>query len=276
MLAAIGTSQVIVLLVVGTAAGILGGLLGVGGAIVMIPAMIILLGDHFGPDSFHAYKLAANVIVIVVSIPAAARHYREKAVVGRMLPGIMWLSVVGVVAGVAASSQLVGERTRLLKQIFGGVMEFVVLVNVCQAWCGAHGESALRDSCPVATRHTLYGLVVGLPAGLVGGVLGVGGGIWAVPAQRLLLGVALRNAIANSCVMIVLVSALTALGQGWVVAHMPSLHSADAYWLSLCLAPGAVLGAWWGAGLTHRLPTGWLRVAFNVLLAVAGVRLILS
>ena len=45
--------------------------------------------------------------------------------------------------------------------------------------------------------------------------------------------------------------------------------------MAVFLAPGALLGGWIGAGLTHRISTGGLRIAVNLLMAAAGARLLL-
>lgn len=270
------------LLGIGMAAGLLGGLLGIGGGLVMIPAMLLLLGDdRFGPDSFHLYKLAAITTAVVVSVPAAVRHSREGAIVYRMLWGILPPAIVSVVVGVVAASYCSGQYTPVLKQMFGGFLELVVVVDIYQGWRAAHGDASLSRTCPLPERRALIGAVVGLPAGLIAGVLGIGGGSWAVPAQRLFLGIRLRNAIANSACMIVGVATVTTVAQSLAVGltndgGIPGLRALDGWWLALWLAPGALVGGWCGAGLTHRLPTVWLRRAFHALLVITGVRLICS
>ncbi len=273
---ALGPTEVLALLAIGLLAGVAGGLLGVGGGIVMIPAMALLLGDPWGRDSFHAYNLASITTAIVLSIPAAIRHTRARAVIYQMLPGILPLALIGVVGGVLLAGQLTRQHTHTLKQIFGGFLEFVVLVSALQEWRSVRGEPHLCSSCPLPIRRTRIGLIVGLPAGIIAGLLGVGGGIWAVPAQSLLLGIRIRQAIATSTVMIVAVALATSIGLSVVLARLgndPPLHHV-AWWLTLWLTPGALVGGWCGAGLTHRLPVRWLRYIFQALLAVTGVKLI--
>jgi len=63
-----------VLALIGLAAGALGGLLGIGGSIIMIPALAIFLGDDQ-----HLYQAAAMVVNIAVALPAAIRHKRAGA-----------------------------------------------------------------------------------------------------------------------------------------------------------------------------------------------------
>lgn len=269
--------HLIVLAGIGLVAGILGGLLGIGGGLVIIPALLLVLGDaRYGPGSLHVYKLAALATAIVLSIPAARQHFRAGAVVRRFLPPLEAFAVLGVIAGVVAASQLSGERTRVLKQIFGATM---LLFVVFQIWLEVRRTraSALGAlSCPAPSRWGLIGSVVGFPAGVLSGLLGIGGGVWAVPAQNFLFGVRLNSAVANSTCMIVGVAVTAAIAQSAAIRamHDPQLQWSEGWRLALLLAPGALLGGGLGGYLTHRLPVGRVRTIFYAVLAVTGVRLL--
>ena len=77
-------------------------------------------------------------------------------------------------------------------------------------------------------------------------------------------------------IMIVFVAIGAAIVQSVAVYRMPDLRAMDGWMLTLFLAPGALLGGWIGAGLTHRIPSGGLRIAVNLLLTAAGLRLLLG
>lgn len=280
LLAEIDLAHAGLLMSVGLLAGVAGGMLGIGGGIVMIPALVLIMGEHaFGENSFHIYKLAAITTSIVVSAPAAWRHLRARAVVLRMVPPIAVFAVVGVVVGVWLSGTMVGAYTRILRRLFGGMLLATVAVNVLEQLRAARGERFLVKCSPVPRRWLSYASVVGLPAGVLGGLLGVGGGIWAVPVQRQLFGIRLRNAIANSSLVIVAVSIASSALLTRFVASLPGpdhVGPATGWLLALFLAPGAVLGGLLGADLTHRLPIAWLRTLFQLALAGAGARLLLA
>lgn len=259
---------------IGAAAGVLGGLLGIGGGLVMIPAMILLLGEHaFGLGSIHLYKFAALITATVLSLPAASQHARARAVVRSLLPGILACAVLGVVVGTWAGALFAGDATHVLRRVFGVFMIVVVAGTAVSRRLASRFEPS---ACPTGARWLRSGALIGLPSGLMGGVLGIGGGVWAVPVQNLGLGIRLQSAIANSACMIVLLSATGAVGQAFVVHRMPSLSLLDGFLLAATLAPGALLGGWVGGGLTHRLPTMLLRRIFWILLIVVGVRLIVG
>lgn len=274
--ASIGPLQMAELAAIGLVAGVLGGLLGVGGGLIMIPAMFLMLGETFGDGSFHLYKLASISASIAVALPATLRHAREKAIVVGMVRSILPGALIGVVVGVAVASLFEAEQTSRLRRVFGGFMLAAVVFGVYQSRRRGEGDMGFRTQCPLPRRRGLIAGVVGLPAGLIAGLLGVGGGIWAVPAQHMGLGVRLRNAIANSACMIVFVAMGTSIVQSVAVARMGDLRLMDGWFLALFLGPGALLGGWLGAGLTHRISTGGLRIAVNLLLAAAGARLLLS
>ncbi len=266
------------LLAIGLLAGVLGGMLGIGGGIVMIPAMVFILGraETYGPNYLHVYKLASIISSVLLSIPAAVHHRRAGAVVRGMQWAMVPGALLGVLAGVLVSGLMTGAGTETLRRLFGGFLQLVVVIMAFQEWRSSRGEPHLTDRCPLPARRALLNSVVGFPAGLIAGLLGVGGGIWAVPAQGLLFGVRLRNAIANSTVMIIGVAAATAISLTIFVARLPAdprMSAGTGWLLALCLAPGGLVGGWTGAGLAHKLPVRALRYIFVGLLALTGVRL---
>ena len=270
--------QVVILLVIGSGAGVLGGLLGIGGGLVMVPAMVLLFGDaadsRYGENSFHLFKLAALATAVVLSIPAVRQHARARAIVRPMIWGIIPLGLVGVVIGVGLARLFADEYTEILRRTFGVFMLLAVVANIWRRRRGAGGAESC-DHCPMPNRRLRIGTIVGLPSGIVAGLLGVGGGVWAVPAQNYALGVRLPNAIANSACMIIGLAAGATVVQSLAVASLddPLVPVGQAFWLALWLAPGAIVGGSIGGRLTHILPVDLIRNVFYVLLAVTGLRL---
>ena len=95
LLASITVIQILELVGVGLLAGLLGGLLGIGGGIIMIPAMVILLGQPYGENSFHIFKLGAITTSILLSGLAALRHRKARAIVTPMVVSIVPLAAAG-------------------------------------------------------------------------------------------------------------------------------------------------------------------------------------
>lgn len=276
--ASAGAGEIALMVLIGLIAGLLGGLLGIGGGLVMIPALTFLFGDAlFGINSFHLYKLAALTTAVLLSIPAVVRHAQAGAIVRRMIVGMIVFGVVGVLCGTALARVLTYEYTIILKRTFGAFMLLTVAAGVLNERFGGSGEHG-SDRCPMPFRWGKIGMIVGFPSGIVAGLLGVGGGVWAVPSQNYLLGVKLRNAIANSACMIIGLSFWSSVMH---CVYIHDLHDTEAsvvlgFWLTLWLAPGAVVGGWFGAKLTHTLPVGLIRKVFYILLAATGYRLLVG
>jgi hypothetical protein len=114
--------------------------------------------------------------------------------------------------------------------------------------------------------------VVAVPTGLIAGLLGVGGGLIAVPLQRRVLGLPIRTAIANSAAIIVVTSVFGATAKNY--AYVASEHGDyRSFMLALFLIPTAILGSMAGSRLTHRAPLDLVKGAFFVLLVLAALRL---
>ena len=112
-----------------------------------------------------------------------------------------------------------------------------------------------------------------VPTGLVAGLFGIGGGVLAVPLQRRLLGIPIRNAIANSAAVIVATSVIGGSVKNYAVI-VDGLDPYRAFVLAAVLIPTAILGSLFGSKLTHKIPVKAIKAGFLVLLAVAAFRMI--
>jgi uncharacterized membrane protein YfcA len=109
---------------------------------------------------------------------------------------------------------------------------------------------------------------IGLAAGVLSGLFGIGGGIIMVPAMVLFAGLAQRNAAATSLAAIVPIAAIGALIFGG--ARSVDLAAAAA------LVVGSLAGVQVGSRLMGRVSEYWLRVAFAVFIAAVAVAMLLS
>lgn len=260
----------LVLAVVGLAAGSLGGLLGIGGSVVMIPSMRELLDADQ-----HLYQAAAMIVNFFVVSPSVYHHVRAGAVVW---PVVRWLAptaTVAVVGGVLLSELPVfrGSGEMYLASLFGLFLFYVAGANVQQL---VSRRAAAREERWEPTRSTWLGSVlVGVAVGLLGGLLGIGGGVVSVPLQQRLLRMPLRNAIANSASTIVLLSVVGASLKNYELVTHHAYRLADSVSLAAVLIPTAIAGGFVGGRLVHVLPLRVVRAAFVLLMLVAGLRLTL-
>ncbi|MGI8822928.1 MAG: TSUP family transporter [Acidimicrobiia bacterium] len=116
-------------------------------------------------------------------------------------------------------------------------------------------------------RSQGWAVAIGLVAGFIGGLFGVGGGIIVVPALVLLLGFTQHHASATSTATIVASS-------GAALATF-ALEGAVDIPAAAVLVAGASIGAWWGAHHLHRISEVWLLRAFTAVMVLTVVRLVL-
>jgi hypothetical protein len=256
----------------GLVAGTLGGMLGVGGSVIMLPALVMIFGQNRHPGFHqHLYQAAAMIANVLVVLPAFWRHARAGAVVRpalmRMLPAALGFVIVGVMvsnldAFDPARRYFGASGPVWLGRVLAVFLAYVIVVNIRRLVSGR------REAIGTSRVTTARGSAVGAAMGFAAGLMGIGGGAIAVPLQQTLLRLPLRNCIANSTAIIVVTAAAGAVVKN---ATLPGDASVlDSLRLAGLLAPTAIVGSLIGATLTHRLPVRAVRIAFIVLMAVAA------
>ncbi|MEQ9461175.1 MAG: sulfite exporter TauE/SafE family protein [Phycisphaeraceae bacterium] len=260
----LSTLGFLVIASIGLAAGTLGGLLGVGGSLIIIPLLTIC----YGRDQ-HLYQAAAMVVNIAVSVPSALRHRRAGAMIPQALRWMIPLAVVGVVLGVALSNLPIFQGPQggiWLGRLLALFQLYVIALNIHRLLQPSSNTTANARITPLASAST------GGAMGVVAGLLGIGGGAVAVPMQQAIMAMPLRNAIANSAAVICLSATIGALVKNATLAQhgMP-------WWtgllLAAMLAPTAAIGGRLGANLTHSLPTRQVRIALIIVLALSAYKM---
>lgn len=261
------------LLLLGVVAGTLGGMLGVGGSIVMIPGLAVLFSlDRTPEPNQHLFQAAAMIVNIAVSIPATLRHRKAGALVPDALVWMLPAALVFVIVGVWISNLPVFEGAEgglWLGRILAVFMVYVIVMNILKLRSKQPGESVDVQQITPARSST-----VGVVMGTIAGLLGIGGGAVAVPLQQTLMKLPLRSCIGNSSAIICISAAIGAVYKNASLAQHAN-GSATVTWqmsmlIAALLAPTAWLGARLGASLTHRLPLRQVRMAFIALMAVAA------
>ncbi len=161
-----------------------------------------------------------------------------------------------------------GENGGYLAMILAGFLLYVAVYNTVRIFGGSSSKASFDETGRLPHWKVI---AVGVPMGLMAGLLGIGGGALCVPLQQIVLRIPLRRAIANSAATIVSVAALGALYKNLTLPQHGVEISASLR-LAATLIPTAILGSYLGSRLTHVLPRRILRIVFVVFMAaVAGV-----
>ena len=260
---ALGTFEIMSLALLGMVAGILGGLLGLGGSVVMIPGLALLLSRHPSADQ-HLFQASAMIVNVIVSLPAAVRHHRAGHVPMDLVRWLLPATTAAMILGVLASNALSGEA---LRRCFAAFLVFVAASTIWSIFVNR------EDHAPQHARVTpARGIGIGLATGTLGGLLGIGGGLLAVPMIQRLCKLPIRQAISASSSVMVVSSALgAAFKVGTIESHAHSWKGP--FLLAACMAPTALVGGHIGAGLTHKAPLQVIRAIFGLTALAVALRL---
>jgi uncharacterized membrane protein YfcA len=224
--------EIVLGVLVGLIAGVLSGLFGVGGGVVTTPAVNVLLGGT-------AIQAVATPLPVIfpTSLVGAYTYARAGEVSFR---AARWAAVPGIPGAIAGAylTELVNAHLLL------------VITSILIAWTAVQVIRGRQPSSPWRLGETpgwKYA-VIGLVAGFVSGLLGVGGGIVMVPAFTVLVGMPLKRALGTSLVVI---SALVVPG---TIVHwaLGNIDWAIFLVLTIGVVPGARLGARLALGATER------------------------
>ncbi|MCX7427390.1 MAG: sulfite exporter TauE/SafE family protein [Planctomycetia bacterium] len=253
---------------VGFLAGLLGGLLGLGGSVIIIPGLILYLsqtGGYVG-NMQHLLQAAAMICNVFIAAPSTVAHLRARAVMGSVVKRLVPAAIVGVLSGVAVSNSSVFARENgaYLAMLLAGFFVAVAVYNVLRATSKRDLTTEFEPDRKIPAWKIL---LVGLPMGFTAGLLGIGGGTIGVPAQQILLRIPLRRAIANSSLAIVFIAAVGAINKNLTLPEHGIEISASLK-LAAMLIPTAILGGYLGGKLTHIIPRQALRWVFIVFMVV--------
>jgi uncharacterized protein len=200
---------------IGAFAGIIAGMLGVGGGIVLVPAFLYAFTTlgYDGPQVMQICLATSLATIVVTSARSVRAHAARGAVDAGVLRGWAPSIVVGALIGVGVTGAL---RTPALMAIFG-------LLGLALGLFMAFGRDDLRlgTILPEGPGRALSGVVLGCLSVL----MGIGGGVFGVTLMRL-HGVAMHRAVgtASGFGLVIAVPAVAAfLATGWAAPGKPPM-----------------------------------------------------
>lgn len=254
-----GPLRDVLALCVGLVSGVLSGAIGVGGAIITTPGVRLL-----GASAFLAVGTTLPPIVLSAAA-GTSRYVREDLVDWGVLAATAPVGVVAVVGGSLLSHHVPGNGHLLM--VFTAVLLVVSAVRMGRPSATSGSAPAASDAPPFAPRPRTYSLLagagVGAAAGLLSGLLGIGGGALLVPAFSEIMGLPLKTSIATS---------LACVGILAVPGTITHAVLGDVDWrLALFLTLGVLPGARLGAHVTISARNRRVQLAVAILLGAIGL-----
>ncbi len=260
---------VITFLGVGLLAGLIAGMLGVGGGIVMVPLLLVVF-ERFGLSDvdllFHLAAGTSLAVIVPTSMSSTRTHSRHGNVIWK---SALAMSPAGLLAVHLAS--VVAARTAgdTLRTAFG------VLLICVSAQLLFYTPRPRTGPSPIPLWLTY--VLIGAVAGGISYFFGVGGGIAAVPLLILLAGFTIHQAVGTSSALIVVLALYGTVRNVWIGAGLAGLPAYSWGYVNLlsavCIMPTSIWMARVGANLANAVPALFLRRLFAVLLAFEGLRL---
>jgi uncharacterized membrane protein YfcA len=247
-------TTVIILVAVGLAAGSLGSMLGVGGGIIMVPALTFL---NVPPVQAASTSLIA---VMSTSVSSTIEYSRQKRIDYTLGLEMAACAIPGGVLGAVLSEYLLQDTFKLY---FGVLLIFTGLYIL-------YKNSVLKEH-KVKTRSLFLQVAVfaaSFGAGIISSLFGVGGGIVFVPAMLLVLGLTMYRAAPTSQFTLM----MTAIAG--VFTHSALGH--PDYFHAVLLSAGAFVGAQVGARLTRMTKDKLLQRLLAVILLTVAIIFILD
>jgi uncharacterized protein len=281
----IGTNEYLLLMfLVAILAGVIGSMVGVGGGILVVPALTIGFGVPI------EFAIGVSIIsTIATSSGAASAYVRDRITNLRIGMFLEIASVIGSIVGVTTTLYFVKSGlTWIIYVVFGLVLVFSAYNVLQHARMEQRGEQMVNlETNPIAERLSLKGeyddkslhktisyvatrvpagFVIIFFAGLLSGLLGIGGGVLKVLGMDTIMKLPFKVSTTTSNFMLG-VTATASTGILYVSGYVNVLLAAP-------VALGVVVGSFVGAKVLVRSRPASIRVLFIVVLLVLGAEMI--
>ncbi len=256
-------------------AGFFGSLVGLGGGIIVVPALTLIYGIDI------RYAIGASIVsVIATSSGAAAAYVRE----GMTNLRTAMLLEIGTTTGAVSGAFLAGIlHGPWLFVIFGGMLAASAVMMLLRlgdsdrpvppdGWAdrlqlhGSYFDESQHREVEYRVAHTRLGLCLMYLAGAVSGLLGIGSGVLKVPAMDLAMRIPIKVSTATSNFMIGVTAAASA-GVYFARGDVDPFIAAP-------VALGVVLGAVLGSRVLARIDNRLLRIVFVAILLFVSAQMI--
>lgn len=258
---------ILALATTGVFAGILAGLLGVGGGIVIVPVLFFLF-QSFGvsPESAMVIATATSLATIVpTSISSIRSHHKKGNVDFELLKNWALFILIGVLLGSWLVTRIDGT---FLTALFGTIATLSALNMLFST-----GKAALVKQLPGKAGQSVMGSSIGFFSSMVG----IGGGTISVPLLTT-FNYPAHKAVGTAAAIGLIISlpgALTMLIAGEILSDAPAGTFGLVNLIGfICIVPLTVLFAPVGASLAAKLDAAKLKKVFALVLLITGLRML--
>ncbi|MFT5576335.1 MAG: putative membrane protein YfcA [Bermanella sp.] len=257
---------IVAYLLLGAVAGLTAGLFGVGGGLVIVPALVLSFTFLEVPTTvLTQLAIGTSLATIVMTSLSSVRAHQGYGNVDwhlwlRLAPAI----ALGVILGVYTAAGMAGTQLQLLFGVFAILMSLQM---------GLRFQPSAGREVPGLAGLGVAGTIIGYASAL----FGIGGGSLTVPFLSW-CNVKMQKAVGLSaaCGLPIAVVGCTAnMWAGWGRADLPQYSSGFVYWPAfLGIVLTSTLFAKFGASLAQRLPEARLKQVFALFLALVGSQFI--
>jgi hypothetical protein len=247
------SATVAILVTIGLGAGVLGSMLGVGGGVIMVPALTFL--------GVPPAQIASTSLIAVTSssVSSTIEYSRQKRIDYRLGLQMAALAIPGAILGAVLSDYLSAQSFRL----YFGILLMLTGLYIL------YKHSILKERDAAKTRSpfmmaAVFGTTFG--AGIISSLFGVGGGIIFVPVMLLVMGMTMQRAAPTSQLILMITSIAGVLAHVFL-GHPDYLHA-------LLLSAGAFVGAQIGARLSRSAKDILLQRVLGIALIAVAAKLI--
>lgn len=255
------------LLATGVVAGIIAGLLGVGGGIVIVPVLYYMFsGLGLDQDVLMHVAVGTSLATILATGTSSARaHWKKGSVDLDLLKRWWWAIALGVLGGATLAGNVSGGTLTI---VFG-VVALLVSANMLFRRNGA----AIAESLPGAPLKELMGILIGG----ISVMMGIGGGTLGVPILTL-FNYPIRKAVGTAAaigLIIAVPGTLMSIYFGLGAEGRPPLSFGYVNLIGFILIiPASTLTAPLGAKIAHAIDPSKLKLVFALFLGFTGLRMI--
>lgn len=242
----------------GFAGAFVAGLVGVGGAVVMIP-MLLYVPPLLRQPALDMHTVAGITMIQVAAagIAGLLGHARHQRIDRRLVVVLGGATIIGSAAGAAASRAMSGDALRAVFATLALVAAIVMLFPRREPDAGANPSDPLFNQWLAMTS--------GLAVGTLVGMVGAGGGFLLVPLMLYLLRIPMRAALGTSLAIV----ALSGFG-----GSVGKAITGQVEWLlAIALIVGALPGAQLGAAVSRRVQTETLGYILGLLIALTALKM---